>query len=217
MQSQSISTWACGDRSKVVISLDLDLFEKIYPMVHSDLEMRKRYILCLGELHAVFAHIRAIGAWHLPDWIVRGKEFSKELFERGNNILNLIKKSHISIASDDREEFRISWNNFLVAIESLELDTKLHFVLEKKKSNKLLQFLMGLVHMVDGLFSFIEASRTRDWLKHLSAAEALIQDFCSMNRIKYRRMWTVYIADMRSLETSSLEVWEAFMDGDFSI
>ena len=44
MRSQSISTWACGDRSKVVISLDLDLFEKIYPMVHSDLEMRKQYI-----------------------------------------------------------------------------------------------------------------------------------------------------------------------------
>ena len=66
-------------------------------------------------------------------------------------------------------------------------------------------------------FSFIEASRTREWLNHLSAAEALIQDFCSMNRIKYRRMWTVYIADMRSLETSSSEVWEAFMDRNFSI
>ena len=145
------------------------------------------------------------------------KEFSKELCERGNDILNLIKKSHISIASDGREEFRIAWNNFLVEIESLELDAKLHFVLEKKKTNKLLQFLMGLVRMIDSFFSFIEASRTRDCLKHLSAAEALIQDFCSMNRIKYRRMWTVYIADMRSLDTSSPEVWEAFMDGDFSV
>ena len=136
MRSQNISTWACGDRSKVVISLDQDLFEKIYPMVHSDLEMRKRYILCLGELHAVFAHIRAIGtyitssglysAWISANWfgsecLVRQvtecknmkraistleatfinittlflkemiKEFSKELCERGNDIL----KSHI--------------------------------------------------------------------------------------------------------------------------
>ena len=30
-------------------------------------------------------------------------------------------------------------------------------------------------------------------------------------------MWTVYLADMRSPETSSPEVWEAFMDGDFSV
>ena len=30
-------------------------------------------------------------------------------------------------------------------------------------------------------------------------------------------MWTVYIADMRSLETSSPEVWEAVMDGDFRV
>ena len=129
----------------------------------------------------------------------------------------MIKKSHISIASDGREEFRIAWNNFLVEIESLELDAKLHFVLEKKKSNKLLHFLMCLVRMIERLFSFVEASRTRDWLKHLFAAEALIQDFGSTNRIRYRRMWTVYIADMDSLETSSPEIWEAFMDGDFSV
>ena len=30
-------------------------------MVHSDLEVR--YILCLEERHAVFAHIRAIGTY----------------------------------------------------------------------------------------------------------------------------------------------------------
>ena len=112
------------------------------------------------------------------------KEFGKELCERNNDILNLIKKNHISIASDDREEFRIAWNNFLVEIESLESDAKLHFVLEKKKCNKFLQFLMGLVRMIDRLFSFIEASRTRDCLKHLSAAEALIQDFCSIKQDK---------------------------------
>ena len=40
MRSQSIATWACGDRSKVVISLDLDLFVKIYPMVQSDLNAK---------------------------------------------------------------------------------------------------------------------------------------------------------------------------------
>ena len=108
----------------------------------------------ISTLEATFI---TTGTLYLKETI---KEFSKELFERGNDILNLIKKRHISIASDDREEFRLAWNNFLVEIKSLELDAKLHLVLEKKKSNKLLQFLMGLLRMIDRLFSFIEACRT---------------------------------------------------------
>ena len=61
MKAQGISVWTCGAGSKSVISLDLDLYEKSYLLVHSRSYMRNKYILCLGELHAVFAHIRAIG------------------------------------------------------------------------------------------------------------------------------------------------------------
>ena len=60
MKAQGISVWTCGAGSKSVISLDQDLYEKSYLLVHSRSDMRNKYILCLGELHAVFAHIRAI-------------------------------------------------------------------------------------------------------------------------------------------------------------
>ena len=79
---------------------------------------------------------------------------------------------------------------------------------------------MGFVRMVIRLFTFIEASRPRNWLLHLSAAESLMQDFTSIDRIKYRRWWAVYIADMRHLQTSTniedRKIWDAFMAGDFS-
>ena len=78
MRAQNISTWACGESSKVVVSLDLDLYEKAYLLVNSSSTLKDRFILCLGELHIVFAHIRAIGnyvsdsgldaAWMHADW-----------------------------------------------------------------------------------------------------------------------------------------------------
>ena len=71
-------------------------------------------------------------------------------------------------------------------------------------------------NMVHRLFMFIEASRNRDWLLHLHSAKELMQDFISMDRIKYRRMWAVYIADMIKLETDEPDVWESFMQGNFS-
>ena len=47
-----------------------------------------------------------------------------------------------------------------------------------------------------------------------------MRDFASLGRIKYRRWWAVYIADMRHLQNSSdpedKMVWDAFIAGDFS-
>ena len=60
---KNISARACGKTSKVVVSLDLDLYEKLYLLVNFNDNLRSRYVLCLGELHAVFAHLRAIGSF----------------------------------------------------------------------------------------------------------------------------------------------------------
>ena len=78
IRAQHISTWACGESSRVVVSLDLDLYEKAYSLVRCDPYLRERFVLCLGELHVVFAHIRVIGnyiscsgldnAWMAAEW-----------------------------------------------------------------------------------------------------------------------------------------------------
>ena len=72
------------------------------------------------------------------------------------------------------------------------------------------------MNMVDRFFTFQEATRTRDWLLHLSAGQDLMQDMVSMNRIKYRRMWAVYLADMVQLEKDDPDIWKSFMEGNFS-
>ena len=63
---------------------------------------------------------------------------------------------------------------------------------------------------------FIEALRNCDWLLHFYSAKELMQDFISMDCIKYRQMWAVYIADMIKLKTDEPDVCESFMQGNFS-
>ena len=41
-------------------------------------------------------------------------------------------------------------------------------------------------------------------------------DLVSKDRIKYLRMWAVYIADMVNLESEDPEVWNSIMEGNFS-
>ena len=48
---------------KIIVWLDLDMYEKIYLLVNTNPNLKNRYVLCLVELHAVFAHLRAIGSF----------------------------------------------------------------------------------------------------------------------------------------------------------
>ena len=76
-KAQGINAWARGD-SPTIVSLDLDLYEKVYKLVNSRDDLRGKFIPRLGELHAVFAHVRAIGhfiahsgledAWIEAEW-----------------------------------------------------------------------------------------------------------------------------------------------------
>ena len=42
---------------KTIIVVDLDLYSKLYKLVNSCSDLRKRYVLCLRELHFVFASL----------------------------------------------------------------------------------------------------------------------------------------------------------------
>ena len=255
LHAQGISVWTCGATSKSVISLDLDLYEKCYLLVNSRQDMQDKLILCLGELHAVFAHSRAIGnfirssgiedawleaGWYDSECVIRQildckhmkraieaheatylafnyillrsivTRYPQEFAQISTDLFTLTKMARKNIEDDnfnlgntiERLMLELSKIDFLQKYSQFDVD---------KQSNFTYRFLMVYIRMVQRLFTFIEASRARDWLLHLSAAEDLIQDFTSMNRIKYRRMFAAYIADMTYLQTSDPDM------GTFSI
>ena len=81
----------------------------------------------------------------------------------------------------------------------LNLNREVQQYAEQKNEDKMFSFLMVYSNMVRRLFLFIEASRIRNWEQHPDAAEDLIPDLAAMNRVKYRRMLPVYVAEMRHL------------------
>ena len=64
---------------------------------------------------------------------------------------------------------------------------------------------------------FVHASRFKNWLMHLSAVDQMIPAIIAMDRIKYRRMLPVYLADMLQLEHDDPAIWKHFMEGNFSV
>ena len=44
-----------------------------------------------------------------------------------------------------------------------------------------------------------------------------MKDFTAMDRIKYRKAWLGYMTDMKSLEVENPEIWNYFMEGNFSV
>ena len=111
--------------------------------------------------------------------------------------------------------FRKGWNHFKKYISDVNLEEKIHHFITMNKGNSLLQYLNEYSKRVTRLFTFIEVTRSRNFILHLDSHEDLVADFASMNRIKYRVYSAIYLADMRQLQVCDKETWNYFMDGNF--
>ena len=87
----------------------------------------------------------------------------------------------------------------------------------ERKANLQFQMLKTYTRMVERLLVFLHASRPGNWSLHSSATEELIRDITSINRIKYRRLLPVYLAEMHNLQNTDQIIWEAFLQGEFSV
>ena len=132
-------------------------------------------------------------------------------------MINAISKARDVIKNNDwfSGNFKESWDQFKRYLIDIELQEKIDEFVTLNKSNRLLQFLVKYSQMVIRLFTFIEATRSRNWELHLDALEDMMADFASMDRINYRRYSATYIADMRHLRDNDTETWNYFKEGNF--
>ena len=84
---------------------------------------------------------------------------------------------------------------------------------KQMSGNQQFQFLRVYMRMVERLFQFIHTTRARDWHFYLSADEELYVDITSMDRLKYRRLLPVYMADMKHLDVFDPAVNNSFVEG----
>ena len=81
---------------------------------------------------------------------------------------------------------------------------------QSKASNLQFEFFTIYTNMVRRLLEFIQASRARNWMQHLSAGEALMKDFISMDRIKYRKGFLVYLEKYEKPSEQQIRYLEIF-------
>ena len=87
----------------------------------------------------------------------------------------------------------------------------------QKSSNAMFKSLMNYLHRVQTILFFVEASRNADLALHLEAGDALGKMFFALDRIKYKRLWPRYMADMRELKEKHPANWRSLEEGDISV
>ena len=70
---------------------------------------------------------------------------------------------------------------------------------------------------METILLFVEASRNANLALHLEAGEALSKLFFALDRIKYKRLWPRYIADMHEMKTKHPATWKELEDGSILV
>ena len=87
----------------------------------------------------------------------------------------------------------------------------------QRYKNAMFKSIMNYLHRVETILFFVAASRNADLVLHLEAGEALSKMFFAMDRIKYKRLWPRYIADMYDLKTNHPATWRELEAGNLSV
>ena len=70
---------------------------------------------------------------------------------------------------------------------------------DRKSSNAMFKSMMNYLRRVEIILLFVEASRNADLTLHLEAGDAMSKLFFAFDRIKYKRLWPRYLADMHEI------------------
>ena len=73
------------------------------------------------------------------------------------------------------------------------------------------------MRMVMEMLEFIRAVRTGDWELHLKALEIFTKYFFAHDRLNYARMIPLYLAEMKSLETSDPDIYAELQQGNWVV
>ena len=94
---------------------------------------------------------------------------------------------------------------------------RLHDWEEQKAKNAMFRSMMNYLHGVETILYFVAASRNADLHLHLEAGETLSKLFFARDRIKYKRLWPRYIADMHALKIDHPETWRELEESNISV
>ena len=134
----------------------------------------------------------------------------QDIFESVESLSKVCSSTNYEALSSSHSElqYQLRQDDVQNAVQSFETS---------RKDNYEFQALRIYMRMVERLLLFIHASRSKNWMLHLASGEELVKDFVSNDRLNYRRLMPVYLADMQEVKTSDSEIWEYLGEGNLSV
>ena len=87
----------------------------------------------------------------------------------------------------------------------------------KRSEDAMFKAMMNYLHRVEVILFFVAATRNADLELHLQAGEQLSKLLFAFDRIKYKRLLPIYIADMYDLRTNHPETWKELQAGNIAV
>ena len=129
-------------------------------------------------------------------YMVQFVKESPDLFIRSHGtIFQIIKEIHDAFDMQNYETVRNAYGTFESLLLEDNVVKKFAEFENDRETNVQLQWVLIYMRMLQSLMLFRYASRERNWRLHLKGYEDT-----SIDRIKYRRLHPVYVAEMIALE-----------------
>ena len=116
---------------------------------------------------------------------------------------------------DNYEDVQAAHSDFAQTLNTLGISQLMETFDENQRA--LGKAILCYMQMVMEMAMYIRAVRTANWRLHLHATEAIIKCFFAHHKLIYARLMPLYLAEMKCLEESDLEIWAEFMQGNWVV
>ena len=97
---------------------------------------------------------------------------------------------------------KLANSNILRKLTEKDFQKRLRDLETQKNENAMFCSMIDYIFHVETILFFVAASRNGNIDLHLKAGEALSKLFFAMDRLKYKRLWLRYLADLNSLKNN---------------
>ena len=120
-------------------------------------------------------------------------------------------------ACRENTNVHIAHKTFLMKLESINLEKQLLEYDASHDKDPMYQWARMYMNQVMVLLQFQRATREGNWFLNLAAPEKLCVYFFAYNRLDYAQNIPEYIARMHELESIDPDIWQEFVNGEFTV
>ena len=129
----------------------------------------------------------------------------------------LAKELEEACSTAIHDDVKTAHNNLIDSMNNMGILHKIAEFDAQATSSSMFNVFRQYMTMVLKMMMFNRAVRTTDWDLHVQALEKFTKYFFAHDRLNYARVIPVYLAQMKSLQTSDPDTYREFQDGNWVV